>query len=373
MCLLQLTNEEIKLVLEDFPKFELCYELIKHKKVYNASILIAIPEGKKCFTWFTNYKGNNICFMLELDEYNKVKNINSVVTGFVDKLVFGTIFYGTLFEINKNGMHYFCIEDLYYYKGKNYVSLSYLKKLETLRNIFDTEISQIALTPNYTVFGLPLINTDFNALLNDIQTLPYKINDIKFRYFDSKKIETIKYFKPKTTNYNKTTNNNNNKTNTICNDVLNNSNKINANIINDKIKNTISNRTFDTKYINSNINMIFKVTADIEPDIYNLFIYNSILCKEELYGIAFIPNYVTSVMMNKLFRKIKENDNLDAIEESDDETEFEDNREDKFVYLDRQFKMNCEYNSKFKRWCPVSLANNNDQIVSSNIIRNFNS
>lgn len=37
-------------------------------------------------------------------------------------------------------------------------------------------------------------------------------------------------------------------------------------------------------------------------------------------------------MMNKLFRKIKENDNLDSIEESDDELEFEDQREDKYVF-----------------------------------------
>ena len=61
--------------------------------------------------------------------------------------------------------------------------------------------------------------------------------------------------------------------------------------------------------------------------------------------------------MNNLFRNIKENDNLDAIEESDDETEFEDDRDDKFVYLNRSCKMNCRYNYKFKKWYPVSLAN----------------
>jgi hypothetical protein len=67
--------------------------------------------------------------------------------------------------------------------------------------------------------------------------------------------------------------------------------------------------------------------------------------------------------MNKLFRNIKENDNLDAIEESDNEEEFEDSREDKYVYLDRSFKMVCEYNNKFKRWVPISLAGEKDRIV----------
>jgi hypothetical protein len=115
---------------------------------------------------------------------------------------------------------------------------------------------------------------------------------------------------------------------------------------------------------------IFKITADIEPDIYNLFIYKD--GTEVFYDIAFIPNYNTSVMMNKLFRKIKENDNLDAIEESDNEEEFQNNKEDKYVYLDISFKMNCEYNSKFKRWIPISLASKNDNIIScKNILQNY--
>ena len=71
--------------------------------------------------------------------------------------------------------------------------------------------------------------------------------------------------------------------------------------------------------------------------------------------------------MNKLFRNIKENDNLDALEESDDEDEFEDPRIDKFVYLDRSFKMNCEYNYKFKKWVPISLADQNERLSNINI------
>ena len=39
--------------------------------------------------------------------------------------------------------------------------------------------------------------------------------------------------------------------------------------------------------------------------------------------------------MNKIFRNIKENDKLDALEESDDEDEFENDKSDKFVYLDK--------------------------------------
>ncbi len=39
-----------------------------------------------------------------------------------------------------------------------------------------------------------------------------------------------------------------------------------------------------------------------------------------------------------------------------DEDEFENDRVDKYVYLDRRFKMNCQFNYKFKKWVPISMA-----------------
>jgi hypothetical protein len=44
---------------------------------------------------------------------------------------------------------------------------------------------------------------------------------------------------------------------------------------------------------------------------------------------------------------------LDALEESDDEAEFENEQLDKFVDLEKSVAMNCFYHSKFKKWCPV--------------------
>jgi hypothetical protein len=60
--------------------------------------------------------------------------------------------------------------------------------------------------------------------------------------------------------------------------------------------------------------------------------------------------------MNALFRKIKENVNLDSLEESDDDEEFEDDRIDKYVYLEKELKMKCQLNPKFKKWVPKSLV-----------------
>lgn len=330
------SEPEIKFILQDFPKFELCYEIITHKKVHSSNAILAIPEGKKCFAWFTNYKSNNVCFLLELNTNKSIGNIKIINTIFIDKLSLGTIFYGTSFTIKD--IDYFCVEDLYYYLGKPCNNISYLTKLEKIKDIFKNEISQTTLFNKFTIFGLPLILDDFQLFLREIQLLPYKVSEIKFRFFDklnAKKILVMKYFKPGT------------KTNV----------------------NTNTNMNTNHKKHDFRKDSIFKITPDIEPDIYNLFVYNNGV--EEYYDIAFIPDYKTSVMMNQLFRNIKENNNLDAIEESDDEEEFEDNREDKYVYLERSFKMKCEYNNKFKRWVPISLAETSDRIISLSLLKNY--
>ena len=67
--------------------------------------------------------------------------------------------------------------------------------------------------------------------------------------------------------------------------------------------------------------------------------------------------------MNGLFRKIRENINLDYIEESDDEDDFEDMREDKYVDLKKTLHMECIFHTKFKRWIPVRIVNPREKLV----------
>jgi hypothetical protein len=73
--------------------------------------------------------------------------------------------------------------------------------------------------------------------------------------------------------------------------------------------------------------------------------------------------------MNKLFRVIKENDNLDALEESDDEEEFQNENIDKFVYLDKSYKMICKYNHKFKKWTPIKLSEDKNKVITNEEIK----
>ena len=69
--------------------------------------------------------------------------------------------------------------------------------------------------------------------------------------------------------------------------------------------------------------------------------------------------------MNSLFRNIKENSNLDLIEESDDEEDFEDIRENKYVDLNKKIVMECVYHTKFRKWVPIKVINDiNFEIVN---------
>ena len=91
---------------------------------------------------------------------------------------------------------------------------------------------------------------------------------------------------------------------------------------------------------------IFTIKAEIDYDIYTL--YENEIKK----GIALIPDFKTSVYLNSLFRSIKENNNLDSLEESDDEEEFENCNNNKFVDLDKALSIKCKWNSIFKKWFP---------------------
>lgn len=94
----------------------------------------------------------------------------------------------------------------------------------------------------------------------------------------------------------------------------------------------------------------FQVKADLQNDIYHLYAAENIY-----HDLAYIPNVKSSIYMNSLFRNIKENQNLDLLEESDDDDDFEDVRPDRFVNLDKVILMECVYHNKFQRWVPIRV------------------
>lgn len=336
-----LSQRDKESILSDFPNVKLSYENITHNKVYNSDIILAVPEGRKSFAWFTSYNDKNVCLIMELAENKQISNIKIVNSCFSSELAYGTIFYGTTFYHSHN--KFFTIENIFYYKGNDVSQYNWGNKFALFKTILSRDIKQISLNNSFMVFGLPLLSNNIDDFTNKVKELKYRISSIQFLLFKRNNnflfMSYSKFIEHKQLNY---------------------STKRNDNTERPIAKNYVKN--------DSKREIIFKVKPDIQNDIYYLYGLND-NNKEEYYDIALIPDFTTSVMMNTLFRKIKENENLDALEESDDEEEFENEKDDRFVYLDKTYNMVCLYNYKFKKWVPIKIADSNTKITTLNNIK----
>ena len=345
-----LSHSEKETILADFPNVKLSYENIIYKKVSSSDFMVAIPKGTKCFAWFSSYGNKNVCFIMELTTNKQISDIKIFNACFSNDLAFGTIFYGTLFYTSGN--RFFTIEDIFNYKGTPLNSVNWHDKLLILKQIFKKDLRQVSFNNSYIVFGLPIICTSNAELEQKISGLNYPIESVRFHLlYKVNSFLSISY-----NDYIKDTNNTNSTNNK---DIIKPTNK-------DITKTTVSNEHMIVeKTIPINKKYVFIVRPDIQDDIYHLYSLN-IDNTEKICGTAHIPSFDTSVMMNKLFRVIKEIENLDALEESDNEEEFENEDTDKFVKLDTSYNMLCQYNYKFKKWVPIRVVSDNSTIISTN-------
>jgi len=207
----------------------------------------------------------------------------------------GTLLYGTIFQYK--GIFFYAIEDILYYKGNNISKRSFHDKLKIIEIILKKEIQQQP-TQNIdeVIIGLPIITTINELKYLQLSSLPYNVKYIQFR---------------------------------------NNKNEGNHRF-------QMPYYHFDEKYC------IMNISADTENDVYYLFDDNG-----NSVGLACIPDYKTSVFMNSIFRNIKGNLSLDAIEESDDD-------ESDYVDINKKYKIKCKYNSYFKKWVPIEIIGTNN-------------
>jgi len=356
-----LSDNERENVLREFPKIKLAYENIIHKQVYNYNIIMAIPCGIKCFAWFTEYKNQNVCFIMDLNENKKIIKIRITNVCFKSELAYNTILYGTLFHHLNHP--FFAFEDVFFYKGNNVSRQNWLEKFHLFNTIVQKDIKQIAYNKNCTIFGIPLLSNNIDDLMNKIKEVHYKINILQFKVYKNGNqflymsfqnyLDYLDYEKNKSNNlqHYKVENTKPNQTHHL---------KPNVNQVQNK--NQIQNKN---QVQNSNKKtVVFKIKPSLQNDIYDLYCVSDDRSKEIYYDVAYIPSFNSSVMMNRLFRNIKENKNLDKLEESDDEEEFENVKEGRFVNLDTNHNMVCMYNHKFKKWIPLCVADNKTNIVN---------
>ena len=322
-------------ILATLPSIKLSYENITHKKVYNADLVMAVPCGTKCFAWFTVYNDQNVCVLLELASNKQIANIRFVNACFHSELSYGTILYGTSFYNNA----FFTIEDIFYYKGDDVSRRNWGDKFVLFQKMLEKEIAQKSYNKSFVVFGLPVLSNNYEDLLLKTKSLRYNIDCIQFRNYNrSNNYQFMPFLvtqRPEQRQRPEQTP---------------------RNVTQQPIQKPINTTNVIQKP--KRRESVFNVKPDIQNDIYKLYCSDG---KE--FGFACIPDYKTSVMMNNLFRTIKENKNLDALEESDDEEEFQNDKVDRFVFLDKTHKMICAFHTKFKKWYPVRLADETEKLV----------
>jgi len=302
---LTLSDNDKNELMERFPTIELCYESnIEHNKVSaKADYYSLIPKGKKILIWTTYYKHHHkISFVLELNR-GEIENIRHVNIPIEKEHAYGTIFYGTSF--NKN---YFSIENVHYYKGRNTERHTSQEQLYICKDYLDIVYCYTNNSQKWSFkMGIPYMSIDMDDCMRMNNLIPYRGYCIQHKKYSW-----------------------NNK-------------KIHFSFI----KNTIN-----TTSANSSIYMT--VVADTQNDVYHSYCIGD----ENPYAVLYIPDIKTSMMMNKLYRNIKENDNLDALEESDDDEDFENVDEDKYILKNKKYVIECAFNAKFKKWYPVRLSKN---------------
>ena len=320
-------------ILTQYPKLEFSYETITHKKIpLYYDMCLAIPHAKKCVIWFTFHEGRNKCVLIELNRAKAFSNVEVIKESFVlNPLYLGTTVFGSFID-NKNES-LFIIEDILMHEGAILNKMVFGKKLVLIENFLKVQKSLCYEEKPPISFFLPVFwksHTNNDETIIPYEQISYPLHHIQYRSLTS--IVPHLNFIPN-------------------NDVVV-VKPVTSKIVSRTQKKTMNNRhnsREQTKYKTT-----FIIKADSQTDVYNLYAYDE-QKKLNLYDVAYIPNCKSSVYMNSLFRNIKENYNLDLIEESDDEDDFEDVREDKYVDTNLEIVMDCVYHTKFKRWVPIKV------------------
>ena len=337
-------NEFQKIVQDRFmDACHIFYENGVHKK-FLADVYAVIPKGKKCALWFTNkqvwmfqiakrpyIEGTAASQNAQLVSFDMVRMLNVPCTDESWHNGMGTILYGTHLvdktRFSVENVHYFCG-----IKQENDGSMHrFIHFFEHLKK------SNIATSFPFQMF-MPIMHATFADALNDAMSIKsYEVYSIQHRFlkrnccefknllFHLAQTQPDQQPKPTQLFFPKQSH------------------------AQPQPQPQPQPQRVQSK---SNVRTFF-IKADLQNDIYHvLHKMDEPITQNTM--IAHIPNYKTSVMMNAIFRDIKENRNLDALEESDDEDEASD--PEKLVDLEKCVKMDCAFNLRFKRWHPLAIA-----------------
>ena len=355
---------------------EIYYETSVHKK-FLADVYAIIPKGRKCVIWFTHKQ----CWMFQIAKrpytpgtpgkqrdvvlYDDVRMINIPFTNDLWYAGQGTIIYGTCVSEKRNDVQRrFNVENVHYLCGEKQQDNGTLDRFSAFFNAYTKESSSstASFKPQFKLF-MPIMHTNYNDAVRDAMSITtYDVFCIQHRFLNrgfteyknlsmnlidslvepspppQLPIQRAFSFFPKQAN--------------IMQSSANENTNLHVESFEPKKMQTMQpiQRYSHAPPIQQPQYRTFIIKPDAQNDIYYVLRSHD----EQITSntmIAHIPNYKTSVMMNGIFRNIKENRNLDALEESDDEDE----ENMPLVDLNKWARMSCVFSHRFKRWQPVEL------------------
>jgi hypothetical protein len=390
-----MNSHDAECLLASFPNTRLSYETTIHKND-NPSFLsggykcFILPKGKRCFAWVTEWKRTKIVAIIDIVGANNYQGtLSPVIRKFHQEngwypgsirmydacmdhsLVYGSVFGGVLFRLPPSSSPpssslssfdktFFSIHTVSWYKGNPIPSLSLSGHVRLCERIFDEcDIRQIAYTKqNSIIFGLPILCHTDKDVVAIASELPYPVFAIQYRIENNTKVYQRLFQSSEEDNRD---NRMEHQAPQVLQKRVPMPMPMPAPMQSLHPSKTISSmRTIFVPPLDdmlTNIQAIFMVRPNIQNDIYELFVRSNNPRTTELmfHNFAHISGYKTSVMMNRVFRNIIENERLDAQEESEDEAEFENTDPDKYVSLHKEFLMICRFNKRFCRWVPVQF------------------
>ena len=336
------------------------YEINGYKKVSGDHFCI-IPKGRKHVIWFTIYKTKPTAIFYELDprDHSKIKFISirephprcfRVNPDLCAAGENGTVCYGTLF-LHKSHQ-FFSVENIHVYKDRHVDGLSVRDKDALIAEMFNDGLGEDGGSgcggesgdPNTRVwFGVPVKRATYAAALRAASSdVTYPVYAIQGR-FD--KQTDNKYFQ-----------NSQNAPNTQKQiPQLESEQQQQQPQQQQQQQQQQQPQQQQPQQRQCQGQRVFIACAESQADIYTLRCPESGQTEPEY---AHIGDYKTSVIMNSIFRNVRENARLDAAEESEDEAEFEQPAGNASVCAAtrKEARVLCAFYYRFKRWVPLKRA-----------------
>jgi len=347
---MELEHHEVDTFLKRAPKYDLSYETMHHKKegqVYDMAV--AIPYGKKRLCWFTFEEEQYVALFFDMNRDHKLGRCTCLPHDNVP-LALGTMVYGTFVQNQQTKHSYFVIEDIFHYSGMSMRNYQMRERWYLMASVAETCRSMFM---KYGIhFFLPFAWQCGHEYTGQIpmdvkNVIGYTVHHIQYRA-QTKRTPHLVVSVPKM-------------------------------VMPSKPKMQIQSMTYECQYAHDytkrqyRYKTAFVVIADPTADNYHLYAYGD-GGKREYFSSACVRDYETSVKINKIFRSIRENADLDAIEESDDEEDFQNVSATKYIDTHKSDVMLCEFSRKFRKWYVLGKATHDSRIAHiGQLVRNYRS